>query len=92
MEFARVVVTSLTPGDFNRPVVLDDGDKYDEYGIRLSPEILDEFGLRDEGWYVKFALIEGNLEDETYCLSLHPLEKPMNCVNGRIVPSTRDLP
>ncbi|NRD68264.1 hypothetical protein HRD49_41720 [Corallococcus exiguus] len=83
---------SLTPGDFSRPVVLEDGAKYDEYGIRLPPNVLEEFGLLDEAWYVKFALIEGNYEDETYCLSLHPLEKPMYCVSGRIVPSTRDLP
>ncbi|WP_434299351.1 hypothetical protein [Corallococcus exiguus] len=91
-EFALVVLKLLTPNDFNITKTLDGGVKYDEYGIRLPVTVLDEFGLTQETWYVKFTLREGTWGEETYCLSLHPLNDPMNCVGGRIVPSNRDWP
>jgi hypothetical protein len=90
--FALAVVEALGPGDFSKNVILSGGEKYDEYAIRLSPDILDSFGLVHESWYVKFTIRAGTWGEETYCLSLHPLEHPMECLKGRLVPSIRDLP
>lgn len=90
-EFALVVLKLLTANDFSDTKILS-GVKYDEYGIRLPVTVLDEFGLVQEVWYVKFTLREGTWGEETYCLSLHPLEKELDCVGGRIAPSNRDWP
>ena len=88
-RFARAVISALTPNNFNGPVTLPSGQKCDEYGIQLPSDFLNEFGLTEETWYVKFWLTEGSFGDETYCISLHPLELPMDCVGGRIEPSKR---
>lgn len=90
-EFACAVVLALQPTDFNVTKNLD-GVLYDEYGIRLSGALLEEFGLDVEAWYVKLTVREGALGDSIYCLSLHPLEEEMNCVGGRLVPTNRNTP
>ena len=91
MEFACSVVLALQPTDFNVTKNLS-GVLYDEYGIRLSDDLLEQFGLDVEAWYVKLTVREGNLGDDIFCLSLHPLEEEMNCVGGRLVPKNRNMP
>lgn len=91
IEFACAVVLALKPTDFNVTKDLE-GVLYDEYGIRLSHELLEQFGLDIEAWYVKLTVREGSWGGDVFCLSLHPLEEEMNCVGGRLVPTTRDEP
>lgn len=90
-EFASQVVLALKLTDFNVTKNLD-GVLYDEYGIRLSEDLLDRFGLNVVAWYVKVTLREGSWGEEAFCLSLHPLEEPMDCVGGRVCPEIRDEP
>jgi hypothetical protein len=90
-EFACAVVLALQPTDFNVTKNLE-GVLYDEYGIRLSDELMEQFGLSIETWYLKITVREVGWGDEVFCLSLHPLEEQMNCVGGRLVPTTRDEP
>jgi len=91
VEFACAVVLALKPTDFNVTKNLD-GVLYDEYGIRLTGTLLDQFGLDVDAWYVKLTMREGAWGEDVFCLSLHPLEAEMNCVGGRLVPSNRDEP
>ena len=91
VEFGCAVVLALKATDFNVTKNLD-GVLYDEYGIHLSGDLLDQFGLEVETWYVKLTEREGAWGEEVYCLSLHPLEEEMNCIGGRLVPRTRDEP
>lgn len=90
-DFACAVVLALRPTNFNVTKSLE-GGLYDEYGIRLSSDLLEQFGLDVEVWYVKLTVREGSWGEEIFCLSLHPLEREMNCVGGRLVPTTRDEP
>lgn len=90
-EFACAVVLALRPTDFNVTKDLE-GVLYDEYGIRLSDDLLERFGLNIEAWYVKLTVREDAYGETLFCLSLHPLEETMNCVGGRLVPTTRDEP
>lgn len=90
-DFACRVVLALKLTDFNVTKNLS-GVLYDEYGIRLTDDLLDQFGLNVVAWYVKVTLREGSWGDEAFCLSLHPLEEEMDCVGGRVCPETRDEP
>jgi hypothetical protein len=90
-KFACAVLLALKPTDFNVTKDLGEG-LYDEYGIHLSDDLLEQFGLDVQFWYVKLTVREGSWGEEIFCLSLHPLEREMNCVGGRLVPTPRDEP
>ena len=87
-RFAAAVLLELEPDDFCQPVTLGppNAGTYDEYGIRISDQLTEEFGV-SRCWYLKFKLTETDLSGETvFLVSLHKLNKPMPRKGGRLNP------
>ena len=81
IEFARCVGQELTLDDFCRVAVLKGGVKYDEYGVRLSPGLREQFNVTHLGnFYVKLRIAKpGRL---VFFLSLHEMEEAMQRRGG----------
>lgn len=90
--FVREVADALGQEDFCVTRSLEGRTRledFDEYGVELSDDVLDRYGLEEAAWYVKFTLREGQWGEEAFYISLHPLERPMERGAGWLFPRKR---
>lgn len=84
-EFACAVLLELRPEDYLKPERYDDGEEMDSYGIAISQQLQERFGL--EGfvtWYVKFTMDVDEEGCPVVMASLHGAEFPLRRVGGII--------
>jgi len=92
-RFVQELVALLSQGDFCNTKMLEDrkgdAEDFDEYGIEASTELLDQYGMEEVCWYIKFTIRKGDWGDEVFFISVHPLEKPIERVDGWLSPKRR---
>lgn len=87
-QFGAALLLELQLDDFCEVVELGPPHAgiYDVYGVRVSAALASRFGV-PRCWYVKFKLIETELNGETvFFVSLHRLNKPMSRNGGMLKP------
>lgn len=76
-EFAKEVAFTLRAGDYYETI--EQEDICDVYGVELPIALLERFGFSEEcrTWYVKITIVDGDLADGLFFISLHALEREM---------------
>lgn len=82
-RFALEVVKSLQVADFCETRTIN-GTDYDEYGLQLPESVCSEYGLIEATWYLKLRLEEGSFGEVVLVFSMHPLERNMVRMGGKL--------
>lgn len=82
--FAQAVIRLLRVEDFSqtRRWPEPEGRPADEYGVRFSKDLLEEFELDVSTWYVKVEVQTNRKGQQLFFMSLHPLAFVMYERNG----------